>query len=228
MHKAIANTMFARNTTGRINDGEIKMLDKALGGFVVYTTAKNQRLDRGMLADKANTGNSIVLVRQLLTYKEYALKMNKIVSQGDLAVGGIVTPVLIVAGVELKGKRKEPQWIDLEYLHNSSIIERNMVQEKHVYNFSHAKAGKAKILLPLDEFPKLHQGGEADFIPPISLLHSSTADEESDDQVLGDWMEENKEPEIYHFDDSECKSLKEANKRIGLLQQWNKFQDKAI
>ncbi|CAA7021728.1 unnamed protein product [Microthlaspi erraticum] len=77
VHKALANTFFARKATGTINEGEVKLLDMGIKPIISRTR------DRKKLRGRR------------------------------LSVGGIITPILYAAGVQLNKKKATPAgWMD--------------------------------------------------------------------------------------------------------------------
>ncbi|CAA7060036.1 unnamed protein product [Microthlaspi erraticum] len=85
VHKALANTFFARKVTGTINEGELKLLDMGIKPILSYTS-DGKRI-RG---DRSNTGNLMPFLDHLLTYKTTAY--NTRFQQGrKLSVGGLIT-----------------------------------------------------------------------------------------------------------------------------------------
>ncbi|CAA7053657.1 unnamed protein product [Microthlaspi erraticum] len=64
VHKALANTFFARKATGTINEGELKFLDMGIKP-ILSRTSDGKRI-RG---DRSDTGNLMPFLDHLLTYK---------------------------------------------------------------------------------------------------------------------------------------------------------------
>ncbi|CAA7056288.1 unnamed protein product [Microthlaspi erraticum] len=67
VHKALANTFFARKATGTINEGEVKLLDMGIKPIISRT--KDGKKIRG---DRIHAGNLMPLLEQLLSYKTTA------------------------------------------------------------------------------------------------------------------------------------------------------------
>ncbi|CAA7050025.1 unnamed protein product [Microthlaspi erraticum] len=64
VHKALANTFFARKATGTINEGEVKLLDMGIKPIISRT-----RDGKKIRGDRAHAGNLMPLLEQLLSYK---------------------------------------------------------------------------------------------------------------------------------------------------------------
>ncbi|CAA7058071.1 unnamed protein product [Microthlaspi erraticum] len=93
VHKALANTFFARKATGTINEGELKFLDMGIKP-ILSRTSDGKRI-RG---DRSDTGNLMPFLDHLLTYKITAYNTRH--QRGRrLSVGGLITPILCAAGV---------------------------------------------------------------------------------------------------------------------------------
>ncbi|CAA7032625.1 unnamed protein product [Microthlaspi erraticum] len=64
VHKALANTFFARKATGTINEGEVKLLDMGIKPIISRT-----RDGKKIRGDRAHAGNLMPLLEQLQAYK---------------------------------------------------------------------------------------------------------------------------------------------------------------
>ncbi|CAA7059688.1 unnamed protein product [Microthlaspi erraticum] len=65
VHKALANTFFARKATGTINEGEVKLLDMGIKPIISRT-----RDGKKIRGDRAHAGNLMPLLEQLQAYKQ--------------------------------------------------------------------------------------------------------------------------------------------------------------
>lgn len=224
LHKCIASTMFARKTTGNVNEGELKMMDLVLKPIIDHT-----RDGRTMLGDKAEGSLTYVLLDQLMYYREWAVRMEGLNSAGELSIGGIVTPFLVACGVELISEPYAPRWIDIEHLRKSKFLDSRKPLNMHLYRYTHPTDGEVRLRLPCPIITSTRMGYNVDFMPTAETFYSSSS-ETSPQLEPNDGSDE--EPERYHFNEytnpKQTKSLREAHKRIGLLQKWNKFQDRTI
>lgn len=222
MHRVLACTFYARHATGTVNDRELQLIDKALQPLL--------RLNDGSVlqGDLANASLTLLLLDQFLFYREWALKLHRNGTQGTLFMGGIITPILEACEVEITSQPTPPRKVDIEYLTSTHVLGRKKVNDQFIYKFSHSTVGKAEFLLPNRNYTKLSKRQNIDFCPPVELLYGT----EINPQVEHEPIVEPEEPERYYFDDEErgrnSPSLKEANRRINLLQKWSKWQDKTI
>ncbi|CAA7043532.1 unnamed protein product [Microthlaspi erraticum] len=85
VHKALANTFFARKATGTINEGELKLLDMGIKPIISRT-----RMGRGSEGDRSH--------RELmpsLSSSTYKTQLTTLGTKGrKLSVGGLITPIL--------------------------------------------------------------------------------------------------------------------------------------
>ncbi|CAA7036889.1 unnamed protein product [Microthlaspi erraticum] len=118
VHKALANTFFARKATGTINEGELKFLDMGIKP-ILSRTSDGKRI-RG---DRSDTGNLMPFLDHLLTYKITAYNTRH--QRGRrLSVGGLITPILCAAGVNPTDRRAtEPGWMDIKFCKTNLLIE---------------------------------------------------------------------------------------------------------
>ncbi|CAA7041351.1 unnamed protein product [Microthlaspi erraticum] len=216
VHKALANTFFARKATGTINEGELKFLDMGIKPLL-SRTSDGKRI-RG---DRSDTGNLMPFLDHLLTYKITAYNTRH--QRGrKLSIGGLITPILCAAG-ELDGRFQfkfthplvGPSKLLLPNPELTTVVRgENIDFRPPVYTLvGHEddceKRSLSSIELSLELRVELR----------IELnIRSRSAD-------LG-------EPECYYFEEYEAPrmnpSVVAAHKRIGLLQRFNKWQGKAM
>ncbi|CAA7048520.1 unnamed protein product [Microthlaspi erraticum] len=241
VHKALANTFFARKATGTINEGEVKLLTMGIKP-IISRTSDGTRI-RG---DRAHSGNLIPLLDQLLSYSTTAYNTRH--QKGRrLSVGGIITPILCAAGVQLNKKKATPAgWMDIKFCKTNLLIEHKELDGKYQFKFTHPLAGPSKLLLPNPELTTVLGGTNIDFRHPVYTLIGHEADLQEEEPELDraedraeiqaeDRVQESAdlgEPECYYFEEYEAPRMNPyvlaANKRIGLLQKFNKWQGKAI
>ncbi|KAG7599425.1 Integrase catalytic core [Arabidopsis suecica] len=210
-HKALASAFFARETTGTLVNGELEIMDIALRDLL-YSTCDGIV----MRGDQSGTSISFYLLEQLLSYRGWVERLNKLETKGVMAMGGLVTPILTLASKKTNGLYR--------------------------YKFTHPQAGKSIFLLPCPSLTSV--GNFAEFIPPLESLYTSENEAvpmegvEGEEAVAGSDeaqpMDESGAyaPERFHFQDysapKQNKSQQVAHKHISLLQKWNKMQDKVI
>ncbi|CAA7047513.1 unnamed protein product [Microthlaspi erraticum] len=165
VHKALANTFFARKATGTINEGELKLLDMGIKP-ILSRTSDGKRI-RG---DRANTGNLMPFLDHLTTYKTTAY--NTRYQQGRrLSVGGLITPILCAAGVNPTDKKAtEPGWMDIKFCKTNLLIEHKELDGRFQFKFTHPLVGPSKFLLPNPELTTIVRGDNIDFRPPVYTL----------------------------------------------------------
>ena len=87
MHRVVASTLFARKNTGTENDGELQMLEVRLKEILLFAPTGKENKMIEMKRDVSGTGNTIILVNQLMYYKDNARKIHKMGYSGSLAMG---------------------------------------------------------------------------------------------------------------------------------------------
>ncbi|CAA7053662.1 unnamed protein product [Microthlaspi erraticum] len=139
VHKALANTFFARKATGTINEGELKFLDMGIKPLL-SRTSDGKRI-RG---DRSDTGNLMPFLDHLLTYKITAYNTRH--QRGRrLSVGGLITPILCAAGVNPTDKRAtEPGWMDIKFCKTNLLIEHKELDGRFQFKFTHPLVGSSK------------------------------------------------------------------------------------
>ncbi|CAA7018044.1 unnamed protein product [Microthlaspi erraticum] len=239
--KPLPTTFFARKTTGAINEGEVKLLDMGIKPFISRT-----RDGKKIRGDRAHARNLMPLLDQLLSYSTTAYSTRQ--QQGRrLSVGGIITPILCAAGVQLNKKKATPAgWMDIKFCKTNLLIDQKEVNGRYQFKFTHPTAGPSKLLLPNPELTTVIRGENIDFRPPVYTLfgHEDALREEEPEldrvedraetraEDRAQLEEDLGEPECYYFEECEAPrmnlSVVAAHKRIGLLQKFNKWQGKAI
>ncbi|CAA7031573.1 unnamed protein product [Microthlaspi erraticum] len=141
VHKALANTFFARKATDTINEGEFKLLDMGIKPILSHTSD-----GRRIKGDRSNTGNLMPFLDHLLTYKTTAY--NTQFQQGRrLSVGGLITPIMCAAGVNPTDKKAtEPGWMDIKFCKTNLLIDHKEVNGRYQFKFPHPTAGPSKLL----------------------------------------------------------------------------------
>ena len=227
-HRVIASTIFGKKNLGKVNDQELQVIDSAFKDFLLYASPEDMDEGITMKGDMNGAGNAAVLVASLTYIKTYAYRLHRQNKEGDISIGGVVTPFLIACGIDLSTSNwTEPLWLDIPHLQSSKILNQTMVGDQYVYNFQHPLVERAKILLPFNGLPKITEGESINFVPPPNLLFRTRARRENQ-QVEIEEKEGIPEPERYDFGEESCGTLKEVSKKLTLSQRWSKWQDKTI
>ncbi|CAA7045017.1 unnamed protein product [Microthlaspi erraticum] len=196
--------------------------------------------------DRAHAGNLMPLLDQLLSYSTTAYSTR--FQQGRrLSVGGIITPILCAAGVQLNKKKVTPAgWMDIKFCKTNLLIDHKELNGRYQFKFTHPTAGPSKLLLANPELTTVIRGENIDFRPPIYTLvghEDDLREKEPELDPVGDRAEaraedraqveeELDEPDCYYFEEYEAPrmnpSVVASHKKIGLLQKLNKWQGKAM
>ncbi|CAA7058894.1 unnamed protein product [Microthlaspi erraticum] len=169
-------------------------------------------------------GNFMPLLEQLLSYKVTAYN-TRFQTGRKLSVGGVITPILCAAGVQLDKRVSTPAgWMDIKFCKTNLLIEHKELDGRYQFKFTHPLAGPSKLLLPNPELTTVvREEPELDRAEDRAEVQAEDRAQENAD--LG-------EPECYYFEEYEAPrmnpSVVAAHKRIGLLQKFNKWQGKAI
>ncbi|CAA7047684.1 unnamed protein product [Microthlaspi erraticum] len=179
VHKALANTFFARKATGTINEGELKFLDMGIKPLL-SRTSDGKRI-RG---DRSDTGNLMPFLDHLLTYKITAYNTRH--QRGRrLSVGGLITPILCAAGVNPTDRRAtEPGWMDIKFCKTNLLIEHKELDGRFQFKFTHPLVGPSKFLLPNPELTTVVRGENIDFRPPVYTLVGHEDDSREEEPEL--------------------------------------------
>ncbi|KAG7536922.1 hypothetical protein ISN44_As13g008450 [Arabidopsis suecica] len=235
LHQSIASMFFAKKITGTISEGELQLLDLAL-----LFTLRNTSDGAEMVGDRGNAPLIAVFLDHLLGYKEYATTMHRSGRKGSLTIGGILTPILVAAGIDVGTGDASPNWIDMAYLRKKGYLDKTAPEGVLLYVFNHPEEGTSRLLLPCTNHTTIRAGENIDFCPPTFILYDSQVAPASpppqamheDDQEQTQDAPDDYAPERFFFEEykapRQTKSEREAHKRIGLLQGLGKFQGKAM
>ncbi|KAG7536924.1 Ribonuclease H-like superfamily [Arabidopsis suecica] len=209
LHQSIASMFFAKKITGTISEGELQLLDLAL-----LFTLRNTSDGAEMVGDRGNAPLIAVFLDHLLGYKEYATTMHRSGRKGSLTIGGILTPILVAAGIDVGTGDASPNWIDMAYLRKKGYLDKTAPEGVLLYVFNHPEEGTSRLLLPCTNHTTIR-----------AAMHED--DQEQTQDAPDDYA-----PERFFFEEykapRQTKSEREAHKRIGLLQGLGKFQGKAM
>ncbi|KAG7552296.1 hypothetical protein ISN45_Aa06g028960 [Arabidopsis thaliana x Arabidopsis arenosa] len=173
-------------------------------------------------------------------YKEYAATMHRSGRKGSLTIGGILTPILVAANIDVGTGDSSPTWIDMAYLRKKGYLDKTAPEGVLLYVFNHPEEGPSRLLLPCTNHTTVRAGENIDFCPPSFILYDSQVAPASpppqamheDDQEQTQDAPDDYAPERFFFEEykapRQTKSEREAHKRIGLLQGLGKFQGKAM
>ncbi|KAG7594089.1 Retrotransposon gag domain [Arabidopsis thaliana x Arabidopsis arenosa] len=235
LQQSIASMFFAKKITGTMSEGELQLLDLAL-----LFTLRNTRDGAEMVGDKGNAPLIAVFLDHLLGYKEYAATMHRSGRKGSLTIGGILTPILVAANIDVGTGDSSPTWIDMAYLRKKGYLDKTAPEGVLLYVFNHPEEGPSRLLLPCTNHTTVRAGENIDFCPPSFILYDSQVAPASpppqamheDDQEQTQDAPDDYAPERFFFEEykapRQTKSEREAHKRIGLLQGLGKFQGKAM
>ncbi|CAA7036927.1 unnamed protein product [Microthlaspi erraticum] len=110
------------------------------------------------------------LLEQLQAYKVTAYNTRH--QRGrKLSVGGVITPILCAAGVQVDKRRSTPPgWMDIKFCKTNLLIEHKELDGRFQFKFTHPTAGLSKLLLPNPELTTVLGGTNIDFRPPVYTL----------------------------------------------------------
>ncbi|KAG7599392.1 hypothetical protein ISN44_As06g035760 [Arabidopsis suecica] len=235
LHQSIASMFFAKKITGTMSEGELQLLDLALI-FLLGNTRDGAR----RVGDRGNASLVAVFLDHLLGYKEYAASMQWTGRKGSLTIGGIVTPILVAAGIDVGTGDTSPTWIDMAYLRKKGYLDKTAPEGVLFYVFNHPEEGSSRLLLPCINHTTVRAGENIDFCPPPFMLYDSqvTPTSPPPQAMQEDNLEQSQDdpdnyaPERFFFEEykapKQTKGEREAHKCIGLLQGMGKFQGKAM
>uniref|UniRef100_A0A1J3JBV2 Arabidopsis retrotransposon Orf1 C-terminal domain-containing protein n=1 Tax=Noccaea caerulescens TaxID=107243 RepID=A0A1J3JBV2_NOCCA len=105
---------------------------------------------------------------------ELAYEQGKI-KDSYLAIGSMITPILLATNVPLPAPTHPPQFMDIAYLNKTWFL-RGMHNGKHVYRFEHPTFGVSKILLPNKELTSHNTRAGIIFLPTAHQLFMDGGD----------------------------------------------------
>ena len=98
-------------------------------------------------------------------------------------------------------------FMDMVHMRDTKTIDTKMVEEKYVYNFSHPRISKAKILLPYGGLAMIYaENGDRSiaFLPQArDLYFSDEGVRLQEDEMFQDFMGSVQTPERFYFDKTE-------------------------
>jgi len=188
LHLWIASAFFPKKTTDHVNQGELKMLDLTLC-FILGQTRKNIVME----GDRADTSLSVVLTDHLIGFREYATDIHQSGYGGSLCAGGVITPILIAAGVPLHTPTVTANYIDMEYLKRKCYLDRSAPADQLHFKFKHPTLGLSRLALPCKEYITVRIGNNIDFDPPPSILVNVLAPLQAESNMGSESQEEGAE-----------------------------------
>ncbi|CAA7017834.1 unnamed protein product [Microthlaspi erraticum] len=98
-----------------------------------HLTHKDGKKIRG---DRAHAGNLMPLLEQLQAYKVTAYNTRH--QRGrKLSVGGVITPILCAAGVQVDKRRSTPPgWMDIKFCKTNLLIEHKELDGRFQFKFT--------------------------------------------------------------------------------------------
>ncbi|CAA7049308.1 unnamed protein product [Microthlaspi erraticum] len=104
--KSSCQHLLCKESHWTINEGEVKLL--TMGIKPIISRTRDGKKIRG---DRAHAGNLMPLLEQLQAYKVTAYNTRH--QRGrKLSVGGVITPILCAAGVQVDKRRSTPARLD--------------------------------------------------------------------------------------------------------------------
>ncbi|CAA7054034.1 unnamed protein product [Microthlaspi erraticum] len=116
VHKSLAHTIYARRDVTGVTEKELFFLNEGMKK-VIHTLPDGTE----MVGDRSGNSVPTYLLKSFLSYREYALSLNKVhkASSGQLSCGGLIMPILMNYGITLE-KPVDPQAINIHYLRKST------------------------------------------------------------------------------------------------------------
>ncbi|KAG7529717.1 hypothetical protein ISN44_Un124g000010, partial [Arabidopsis suecica] len=103
-------------------------------------------------------------------FREYATGIHQSGFGDSLCAGGVITPILIAAGVPLHTPTVTANYIDIEHLKKKGFLDRSAPAKQLQFKFKHSKLGLSRLALPCKEYTTVRTGNNIDFDPPPSIL----------------------------------------------------------
>ncbi|KAG7531740.1 Retrotransposon gag domain [Arabidopsis suecica] len=231
LHICIASAFFPKKTTGHVNEGELKLLDLTLCFILGHT-----RNGIEMEGDRADTSLSVVLIDHLIGFREYAAGIHQSGYGGSLCAGGVITPILIAAGVPLHTPTHTATYIDMEYLKRKCYLDRSAPADQLYFKFKHSTLGLSRLALPCKKFTTIRIGNNIDFDPPQSILVNVLAALQAEPSIGSEsqeegaeWNEEEAEQEAYtrpsNFQQAEYGQDEFEQAEFSQAEQFNEQED---
>ncbi|CAA7053755.1 unnamed protein product [Microthlaspi erraticum] len=208
VHKALANTFFARKAPGQSTRGNSSFLTWESSPF---SHAQAMARGSGEIDQHRNLMPSLTSPH----LQDHAYNTRH--QQGrKLSVGGLITPILCAAGVNPTDRRAtEPGWMDIKFC-KTNLIEHKELDGRFQFKFTHPLAGPFQVLLPNPELTTVVRGENIDFRPPVYTLvgHEDDLREEEPELDRAEDRAESAEdrarnadlgePECYYFEEYEA------------------------
>ncbi|CAA7057258.1 unnamed protein product [Microthlaspi erraticum] len=161
MSQGSCQHLLCKESHWTINEGEVKLLDMGIKPIISRT-----RDGKKIRGDRAHAGNLMPLLEQLQAYKVTAYNTRH--QRGrKLSVGGVITPILCAAGVQLDKRRSTPPgWMDIKFCKtNLSLSTRSWMGDSNSNSPTHGWTLQAS--LPNPELTTVLGGTNIDFRPPV-------------------------------------------------------------
>ncbi|CAA7019736.1 unnamed protein product [Microthlaspi erraticum] len=173
---------------------------------------------------------------QLRSYRDWASRNRTIRHKCTLRMGGLVTPLLRAVGFtpDREDEVAPPERLDLEYLRNSVFLQKTSDASRLLYQFTHVQLGASRMLLPSPSWTTIRGGSNVEFNPPQSALYTGDRRPlETTPHLSHTSLTTTQTDELEHLHFAgyattarQTAGLKAAHQHIGILQRWNKAQDK--
>ena len=83
-----------------------------------------------------------------------------------MCAGGVITPILVAAGVPLHAPDVRPNYIDMGHLRRKGILDKSTPADQFLFKFKHSKLGLSRLAFPCKEYTTIRTGNNIDFDPP--------------------------------------------------------------
>ncbi|CAA7054494.1 unnamed protein product [Microthlaspi erraticum] len=126
-------TFLAKGEKKMVTFRQLEILFGFTYGEAYHLTHKDGKKIRG---DRAHAGNLMPLLEQLQAYKVTAYNTRH--QRGrKLSVGGVITPILCAAGVQVDKRRSTPPgWMDIKFCKTNLLIEHKELDGRFQFKFT--------------------------------------------------------------------------------------------
>ncbi|CAA7014230.1 unnamed protein product [Microthlaspi erraticum] len=128
-----------------------------------------------------------------------------------------------------RGRGRAPEWLDLEYLRNSVFLQKTSDASRLLYQFTHVQLGAPACCSPAPAGRRSEVGPTRVQPTSVCSLHRRSLDRQRLRHTSGDHTPRRPVTRARLHADRRARQtagLKAAHQHIGILQRWNKAQDK--
>ncbi|XP_024013878.1 uncharacterized protein LOC112087977 [Eutrema salsugineum] len=242
VHKIIAHTFFGKTEYSTVYDEELMLIGEGLKPLM-------PKFSSGMTfnGDPHKPTMAALLVKKLLSIRKSAHDTK--IKAPSMRLGGLITPILLRAGVQMNDKPISFKLMDALHLAKTTFLEGS-VGDSFAYNLSIDKKVKVRVLLPNTSLTSLSEQRNIRFHvtkdqhynpeinPPIKTIRKLGKLKAPVTDADGDQEPVQEEPLLpdpvygshrYFFDSYDGQMPNEAtvaaHYRTKSLQRWNKWQE---